>query len=270
MGKWRTYSRRGTSATTGVVEQYVANIKAAGGSIDATGLAAVQGLYGALATSGVWDRLTQVWPCAGTGLASALVQLRYPPGTPVSLTSVSFVGGNYAQTGGAGGLTGDGATKYLIGGPSMRDLGLDCSMMYSVRAGFTGAGNRFLGGVLVSGDQYWVGSLNPAASVAARLGQIVTATLAVPAVAGRWSGVRSSASSLTLYQDAAAVATDATSVTGSTSVQPGYIFCSNSSGSPIGFLAARLTGATWGLSLTAQNVSDLSAAWSAYDVALSR
>ena len=270
MGKWRTYGRRGRSMTAGVIEQFVANLTLAGGSIDATGLNAVTALYSSLATAGVWDRLTQVWPCVGVGLASALQLLKWIPGDPTSYGNVNFIAGNYSQTGGSGGLTGDGATRYLTGAPSNAQMGLDSSFFVSCRAGFAGAGNRFFGGSIAGGDQFWVGSLNPAASVATRLGLLATATLAAAATNNRWTGSRVSASSIALYQDAVSVATDATGITAPTSGQRQFIFAVNSAGSPAGLMACRLTGVAFGLSLSAQNVSDLSSAWATFDSALSR
>jgi len=270
MGKWATYRNRGGSGGPGVIESYLARVAAAGGTMDATGTAAVTELYSSLARAGVWGRLSEVWPCVGTNLQACLQKLKVQPGAPAAYANVNFALIDYIQTGGGGGLTGDGTSKSLFSGPTPVELGLDCSLFVACRAGFSGLGNRFLAGSTTGTDQYELGSLNPAASVTVRLGSAVPATIASPAVPAYWQGVRETPTSIILYQDGFPVASSATLATAPVSTHRAALFATNSSGAHVSFVAARLTGAAWGLSLTPSQVFDLASLWGSYDALLGR
>lgn len=270
MGKWATYRNRGGSGGPGVIESYLARVAAAGGTMDATGTAAVTQLYNRLARTGVWDRLGEVWPCVGTNLAAVMVKLKVWPSTAASYLNQNFVLGDYNQTGGSGGLLGDGVIKVLTGGPPMNEIGLLGCLFADIRAASGGAGTRVTLGAANGADFSWLMSNPPATNTIGRLGQSFNATFVAAASAGRWTVNRQSPTLLELWQDEFRVATNASAATATTAIDQCAIFASNTSGSPVSFSSARLGGAAFGRVLSATQIAELVGAWTEFDASLSR
>lgn len=270
MGKWATYRNRGGSGGPGVIESFISRLTTAGGTIDATGTAAVTDLYNTLARTGVWDRLSEVWPCVGTNLTAAMQKLKIAPTTQTAYTNTGFVGGDYAQTGASGGLTGDGTAKFIGPGPALSSFGIDCSLFVAAKTANAGAGQRTWLGANNGTDYARIGSSNVATNVISRLGQAFNATYAQPSSAGYWTATRADANNELLYLGTLAVANNATVQTAMLSGEPTVIFAENGSGAATAFSPSRLTGAAFGRSLSASQVADLVAAWTAFDAALSR
>lgn len=231
---------------------------------------ALNTLVSTLQTQGIWDLLYDVWPCCGSNLSAALVKLKVAPGTATAYTNNNFAGGDYNETGGSGGLNANGTTQYLSGGVQLVTLGLNCSLFASARSLVAGAGNRALCGAITGSDQYWVGGLAPASASDGRLGQTTTASLASALAAARWCITRLANNDLQLYKDSAPVGSSNTVTTGSSSTNGIFVFAFNSSGSPSAWLQCRLTGHCSGKGLTGTQVGQLTAAWAAFDTALSR
>lgn len=270
MGKHATYRHRGSHVSGGVIESYLARLSAAGGSIDATGLAAVTALYRTLAATGVWDLLIEVWPCAGANLTSALVKLKVCPGTANSYTSTNFVGGDYAQTGGSGGLAGDGSTKYLSGAPTINDLELDSSIFVAVRAYTAGAGLRIAAGAASGANAWYFGAANGLSSTDGRLGGATGPTFAAAIVAANWTLSRTASNVIRLFRDFAASAVDGNTVAPLVDSTSCYLFALNTAGVPSSFFQGRLAGVCFGRGLSLGQVDTLQTAWAAYNLALSR
>lgn len=89
---------------------YQNRINAAGSSIGYQSLRLTDQLIRGLKTDGLRSSMVDVWPCAGTTLAGALVKLIYPSSDISSLINTNFSDGNYSES---VGLTGDGTSKYL-------------------------------------------------------------------------------------------------------------------------------------------------------------
>lgn len=252
------------------MENFLTRLADAGGTIDATGTAALTALYAALARTGVWDRLGEIWAPAATNLAGALVKFKVWPGTAGFYTNVNFVAGDYNQTGGSGGLTADGATKYLTGGPPANQFGLDASMWVSIKTVSSGAGQRSYLGSIETPDSLYIGNNPPATNTIGRLGQNFNATYVAAATAGHWTLTRADGNNLLLYLEGTAVANNATVQTAPTITRDQYLFAYNSTGAAAAFTNARLSGAAFGRYLTAAQIVDLAASWTAFDTALSR
>lgn len=102
-----------------------------GGSVSASTLAAVSNFCNAIQSAGIRDRFLRLNLFCGTGLAAALVPLyrgQSLGGTQFGNstdTNFNFVAGDYAETGAAGGLLGNGTSKYLATGfiPSTLSVG---------------------------------------------------------------------------------------------------------------------------------------------------
>ena len=95
---------------------------AAGSSISA----ATQGYFNTfirgVMADGMWDRVYDVGSFAGAGLNAALLKLDSLPGVQTNLTNGGFGTSDYSE---AGGLTGDGSTKYLSTGFNPAAAGMD-------------------------------------------------------------------------------------------------------------------------------------------------
>lgn len=88
---------------------YQARVLAAGGTIQAATLNAVDAFVDNTKASGVWQLLVDVGVFAGDQLTAALVKLKYPNGVQSTLTNIGFLNGDYAVN---TGLIGRGA-QYL-------------------------------------------------------------------------------------------------------------------------------------------------------------
>lgn len=270
MGKWSTYRRRGSSTIGNVVNDFVARVVTNGGTVSAATQTALNAMVTSLYNAGLWTLLTEIWPCCGTGLPAALVKLKWSPTSPSIWGNTGFTGADYAETGGSGGLAGNGATKSLQGGISAAELGLNGHMACFVAAVTAGAGNRAFCGVIAGSDQYWMGGLVPASATDVRMGQTTTASVAAAMASGAWIGVRRANNDLALYKNGSSVGTSATVTTGSTSNNQIGLFCYMSAGSPAAFSDARMTGHTSGPGLTAGQVTSLNTIWGTFNTALSR
>ncbi len=72
---------------------------------------------------GLWPSVSELGVFLGVAnLPSCLVKARYAAATPPMLTNFNFVAGDFTPTGAAGGLKGDGSTKYLSSGVDQATL----------------------------------------------------------------------------------------------------------------------------------------------------
>jgi hypothetical protein len=92
------------------------NILAAGGTISAASLLAADAFVTSAKISGVWPKLLDCGLFIGDQLAAALCKLVTYPGAAASFINQGFLAGDYTERGANGGLTGDGATKYVSTG----------------------------------------------------------------------------------------------------------------------------------------------------------
>jgi hypothetical protein len=221
---------------------YRDRILANGGSISEFSLDAVEKFVRDCKNALIWDKFLEVGTFAGTGLSAALVKLVYPAGDSGVLTNVNFVAGDYVETGSSGGLLGDGATKYLNTGLNVSaSLPDNAHLSAYLRDDVGVTGNRSLLGALSGSDQYWLGSVTPPSSMLCRLGQLAAANYTQPMFKGFYAAARASANSLRFFKDGQLAVSDATTVTHNKPSQQIFLFAFNSSGTPGGFLPARLS-----------------------------
>lgn len=106
------------------------NILAHAGTISASSLLAVDAFVNACKNSGVWPKIIDCGLFIGDQLAAALTKVVSASGSAY-LTNHNFVGGDYTEQGASGGLTPDGATKYLDTGVLANAAGLAATAFYN-------------------------------------------------------------------------------------------------------------------------------------------
>ena len=250
---------------------YRDRVLANGGTLSAPTLDAIEKFVQDCKNALLWGKLLEVAPFAGSNLNAALVKLVYPAGVSGVITNVNFVSGDYTETGASGGLLGDGATKYLnTGFNALTYLPENAHLSFYLREDVSAAGNRSAIGALAGSDQYWLGSLAPASSVNARLGQTFTATLNAALGKGFYLSSRTSSNLITLYKNGAVAGSDANTVTHARPNLNLYAFGWNSSGSAGGYLPARGSFYSIGHSLSDTEAAALHAAVQALQRNLSR
>ncbi|MGV3771998.1 MAG: hypothetical protein ACO1QB_03790 [Verrucomicrobiales bacterium] len=229
-----------------------------GGSIAETSLDAIEKFVIDCKNASIWDKFLEVGPFAGTGLNAALVKLVYPGGGSGVLTNVNFVSGDYVETGTNGGLLGDGATKYLNTGFNLQtSLPDNAHFSACMRDDVGVAGNRSMIGAVSGSDQYWMGSVTPASSMACRMGQLATASMGQAMLRGFYAAVRSTSNQLRFYKDGIMTGSDSSAVAHTKPNQPIYLFAFNSAGTPGAFLPSRLSFYSIGEPLNEQETAAL-------------
>lgn len=112
------------------VVAFAARIVAAGGSIDAPTVAALDAWVKAGRQDGWYSKLVEVWPFVGNTLAAALQKLKYT--TAQALTNNNFVEADYNQLDGFGNLASN-SNKYLASGFVPGSNGIvytSCSLLF--------------------------------------------------------------------------------------------------------------------------------------------
>lgn len=100
----------GVKPTDAIALDFEARVIAAGGTLTASTLAAVDNLVKSYKKENIWNKKIDIGLFVGSNLAAALVKLKFPSGVQSTLTPTDFVEGDYSQ---ASGLAGDGLTKAL-------------------------------------------------------------------------------------------------------------------------------------------------------------
>jgi hypothetical protein len=230
---------------------YRDRVVAAGGSMTVATLDSIEKFVRDCKEAGLWSRLLEVCPFAGSDLTSALVKLVRPNGVANSLTNVNFVAGDYSETGVNGGLNGNGTTKYLNTGFNIQThLPDNAHMSFYLRDDVGGAANVIAVGAISGSDQYWAGALNPASQVHSRFGQLTLVTGSGGLTKGFYVGSRTAANSLKLYRNGAQVGADSNTVTHTKLNYNAFVFAYNNGSAAGGFLAGRLAFYSIGHGLT--------------------
>jgi hypothetical protein len=258
-------------------------VVANGGSVSASTMKAVSTFCAAIDLAGIRDRFYRLSLFCGTSDAS-LVAPRVPlyrgpsrTGTQYGNTidtNVSFVQGDYAETGASGGLTSSGSKRLTTGfkptelPSSVGDthIGAFAFAHTPTAANHWMIGTReststtlFMRSTNVSGGT-WVVNSGSALSHA-YLGQHPAAL---------YLASRRTTTDLELYENTTSRGTSSST----SSVTPydgdNWVFSVNNQGSPAGGFPFRLGGYTLGIGMTSGQVASLSAAWAAFNTALSR
>lgn len=259
---------------------------AGGGSVSGTTLKAVSDFCKDIDAAGIRSKFRRLNLFCGTSDAS-LVAVRTPlyrgesrTGTQYGNTldtNVNFVQGDYAETGASGGLLGDGSTKYLNTGFNVSDLpgAANCHLASYVRGTQSITSARTLIGVLFNGvtDRYRLflsdsGNSGSFYNPNANLGKATTAAVSrVNGNGGLLVASRTSTTSLTLYDDAVSVATNAASTAETTGAAPFFVFARNG---PVEYYNNTMAGYSIGAGLSDAEVTSYYNAMNKFQTALSR
>jgi hypothetical protein len=263
---------------------WAARVVANGGSVSGSTLSAVSKFCAAIASAGIRDRFFRLNLFCGTGLNAALVPLYRGPslgGTQyggATDTNNAFVGvgTDYAETGASGGLTGNGTSKYLSTGFNVNNL---TATSFHLSSFIRGTQNittaRALVGALFNGvsDRYRIflnATATPAStySVLSELGKVtnVSANLA-NSNAGLFLTSRTSASSLSLYDDGVSINTNPASTAEEVSATPLLVFARTG---PVEYYNGIMGAYSIGAGLDATQAAAYSTAMNAFQTAMSR
>jgi hypothetical protein len=253
-----------------------------GGSVSPSTLKAVSDFCRSIDTAGIRSKFRRLNLMCGTSDAS-LVAVRVPlyrgesrTGTQYGNTldtNVNFVQGDYAEN---TGLTGDGSSKYLNTGFNVDQLpgAANCHLASYIRGTQNIASARTLIGTLFNGvaDRYRI-FLNTSTAgnytAASELGVGTQATVGgrPNASGGLIVSTRTSTTSLTIYDDAASIATNTSSTAAVTGAAPFFVFARNG---PTEYYNGIMAGYSIGAGLSGAEVTSYYNALNTFQTALGR
>jgi hypothetical protein len=262
-------------------------VRANGGSVSGSTLNAVSRFCASIAAAGIRDRFFRLNLFCGTGLSACLVPLYRGPslggtqyGGTTDANNGPFVSGDYAETGASGGLTGNGTSKYLDTGLTYDAMGVPSTNHIGV---FKGAGTwntiieiigardaddfYYIQGRAQIGGDHKVNALSgPGASGGSSIANATISSTTNFLVASR-----NSSTSFVLYQNASSVASTSSAVTIAGSNRPFLVFMRDTGTGPsFAGWTYRLLGYSFGLGMSAAQVSAYNSAMQALQTALSR
>jgi hypothetical protein len=262
-------------------------VRANGGSVSGTTLSAVSKFCASIASAGIRDRFFRLNLFCGNSLSAALVPVfrgQSLGGTQYGGTTDAnngpFVSGDFTETGASGGLTGNGTSKYLDTGLTYDAMGVPSTNHIGV---FKGAGTwntnieiigardaddfyYIQGRAQVGGDHKVHAFSGPAANSNSFINNATVSSATNFLVASR-----NSSASFVLYQNAASVASTSGAVTIAGSSRPFLVFMRDiGSGPSFAGWTYRLLGYSFGLGMSAAQVSAYNSAMQALQTSLGR
>jgi len=262
-----------------------------GGSVSGSTVAAVSDFCRAIDAAGLRDRFYRLNLFAGTGLNAALVPLYRGPtyggtdyGNATDTNNGPFVSGDYTETGASGGLLGDGSGKYLDTGLTVATVGVNGHhAFYHDKTGRSTASSKALGGSTNnSRSQRFVNfSSGPSDTLSGSYGDNILGGGSVAIDSGILPGfsltTRRSATDLEIYANGVSADTKTTSATVTAITNNFGVFAVLGAGdvataddAAFGYWNDRIKGYSFGLDMTAQQVSDYYTAMQAFQTALGR
>lgn len=284
-----TSARRASVANIGTLHPecmtWIGNVVSNGGTVSATTAAAVSAFCTAIDAASIRDRFARLNLFCGSNLSAALVPLYRSTAAGGTLlgnstdTNNNFVSGDYAETGSAGGLAGNGTTKFL-------NTGLNQSTVNSsgfghisafIRLGtFADITYRLMGVLDTSTSQYFFIDVR-GQSNGGFVGVHGSSTTFGPGSFRTQSSpelrmvTRSSTSSSQMYVNGAYQSGDATTRTVSSVASPMYVFAENRVGTGAQTHSAVTLGAySIGSSMTQAQSNAYYLAMAAFQIALNR
>ena len=264
-------------------QDWVNRVYANGGTVSATTAAAVNTFCNAIDAAGIRDRFYRLNLFCGNSDAS-LAAVRTPLYRGPSLTgtqfggttdtNVNFVAGDYAETGGGGGLKGNGSTKYLntgFPGNTLATGDRHLSVYENLRD--TSNFRTLIGAQDDGGGTYYfsVSNFSPGTRVFASF-QAQAVSADGQETGGHWIATDPANNSLVLYKNASNVASSSSTLRALPGSQPLFVFATNNSifGSPGGFIASRLNAYSIGLGLSQTQATAYYNAMQTFQTALGR
>jgi hypothetical protein len=247
-------------------------------------LSAVSKFCAAIASAGLRDRFLRLNLFCGSfqGAFVPLYRSASFGGSPLgnatdtNLGSPAFLTGDYNETGTSGGLLGNGSTKYLDTGLNVSSLpgAANCHLSSYITGTQDIASARTLIGTLFNGvtDRYRL-FLNASTagnySATSELGVSTQASVGGRANAngGLILSTRTSATSLTIYDDAVSIATNESNTAAVTGASPFFVFARNG---PTEFFNGRMAAYSIGAGMDAPQVTAYNTAMQAFQSAMGR
>lgn len=253
-------------------------VRTNGGSVSGSTLSAVDKFCKSISQNGLRDRFYRLNLFCGSNLNAALVPLYRGPslggtqyGNTTDTNNGPFVSGDYAETGGGGGLTGNGSSKYLNTGMAHNTLPQNDShaAVYEIsRSSATfrtslGARTTSLTGFFIMGT--WVSTANYSFNAFESNARVDVASSAGGFYVGSVNGEANTA----LYRNGGSKVTS-TTTTRTPGPQNLFVFALNDGGTPVVHADARLAGYSVGLKMTDSQVASYNTAMQAFQTALGR
>lgn len=241
------------------VRAYYCNLTANGGSISTNTLGALSAFVNRLKSHGtLWDKLDEIYPLCGRGIASACVKLKFID-APL-MTNHNFTDEDFEEWGPTAGLSPDGSSKYLDTNFTAASLRDDAHLSYiEQQPAVDAAVPRTAIGVTDGSLEWSIGAIDAFNDRAAILGSPLSLAI-TPGAYSDWTSFyianRESPSSLTLFKRTHLKDTD--TVLSVTNPKPSlnvFLGARNNAGVPDQFFKNRLRFASIGGSLTADQVS---------------
>jgi hypothetical protein len=184
------------------VRAFYCNLTANGGSISTSTLTALSIFVNRLKAHGsLWDKLDEIYPLCGRGIASACVKLKFVL-TPF-MTNHSFADEDFEDWGPTAGLSPDGASKYLDTNFSAAALPDNAHLCYIEQQPAIDSGGRTAIGVTDGALEWSIGAVDAFSDRTAILGSPLSA-VAIPGGYSDWTSLyianRESPTSLTLFK----------------------------------------------------------------------
>lgn len=239
------------------VRQFYAHIISNGGSIGSSSLGALSTFVNRLKAHGsLWDKLDEIYPLCGRGIASACVKLKFVA-TPF-MTNNNFVDEDFEEWGPSAGLTPDGATKYLDTNFSAAALPDNAHLCYIEQQSSSLNGPRTVIGLTDGSLEWSIGAVDAFSDRTAILGS-PAAFAQIPGGYTDWTsfyiGNREASNSLKLFKRTHLKDTEtAVSVTSPKPALNLFLCARNNNGVPDQFFANRIRFASIGEALIADEV----------------
>jgi len=274
------------TATNPEAVDWINRVYANGGTVSTSTANAVDAFCNAIDAAGIRDRFYRLNLFAGAGLNAALVPLYRGPslagtqyGNTTDTNNGPFVSGDYAETGASGGLLGNGSSKYLDTGLTVATVGVNGHLaFYHDKTGRSTASSKALGGSTNgSRSQRFVNFASGGIdSLVAVYGDtdIAGDSGILP---GFSLATRRSATDLEIYADAVSVDTNAATASVTAITNNFGVFgvlgagdVATADDGAYGYWNDRIKAYSFGLDMTAQQVSDYYTAMQAFQTALGR
>jgi hypothetical protein len=262
-------------------QDWINRVYSNGGTVSTSTAAAVNDFCNAIDAASIRDRFYRVNLFAGGNLSAALVPLFRGPslsgtqfGNAID-TNNNFVSGDYVETGSAGGLLGNGSTKYLNTGLNASAIpDLSQSGHLSVYASGAFSGQIALGAYAFTNPPFVVTHTSEIQMNAASANTYINASAngQTPAYTSPVFvvGSRTSATNHIGYANGVAGTATTTTANLANPALPFFVFSRNLGGGPSVYFGQRLCAYSIGEGMTGAQVSSLNTAMQAFQTALTR
>lgn len=122
--------------------KYLQTLTANGGTISTSTIYIINQFIRDLKHYSLWDKIDDMGVFCGTNLAAGLTKLKYNQGVSL-LINHNFVSADFSEGGTAGGLKGDGSTKYLDIGHNVSNVDLNNTAASVYSPTYSGSGVEF-------------------------------------------------------------------------------------------------------------------------------